>query len=179
MSECTFEPYLSAYHDRELDADLREQVERHLAACPACSAQLREIEELSLCIARADLADVGEHELTHMHEAVDAIGAEQIYGRQLLRTAGFFGALAASVLIISAVWLRELPSGNAGPAMSERATLALPPEWERVAINLRADPRPGLADDSPFSPRYAAAVDWMLKSLAQTERKPWVKPNSL
>jgi len=34
------QPLLSAYHDRELDAAARADVADHVAACPACQAQL-------------------------------------------------------------------------------------------------------------------------------------------
>lgn len=37
------EPMLSAYLDGELDADERAAVERHVADCPACAAELREL----------------------------------------------------------------------------------------------------------------------------------------
>ncbi len=40
-------PQLSAYLDGELDARVRQRVAAHLAACPACSAQLERLRALS------------------------------------------------------------------------------------------------------------------------------------
>ncbi|MDP1735727.1 MAG: zf-HC2 domain-containing protein [Sulfuritalea sp.] len=40
-------PELSAYLDRELDADGRQRVAAHLAACPVCAARFAELQALS------------------------------------------------------------------------------------------------------------------------------------
>jgi hypothetical protein len=43
-------------------------------------------------------------------------------------------------------------------------------EWERVAVSLHADPRPGLLQDSnesPFSSTYT--VNWMIDGLTPQE----------
>jgi len=39
--------WLPAYHDGELSAGRRQQVEKHLLTCPDCSAELQAIEDLS------------------------------------------------------------------------------------------------------------------------------------
>jgi anti-sigma factor RsiW len=46
MSQHIFE-WLPAYHDGELSAGRRQQVERHLETCPACRDELQAIVELS------------------------------------------------------------------------------------------------------------------------------------
>ena len=178
MSDCIFQKHVGPYHDHELDAETRRGIAQHLSTCPTCTAELAAIRELSARIASAELNTIDDAELARMHEAVNRAAGEDTRGPQLLRTAGFFGALAASVLVISGVWLRELSSVPRNAAVSWGPP-ALAPEWQRVAVNMRADPRPGMLDDSPLSPRYAVAVDWMLSSLATMERKTWAKPNSL
>lgn len=179
MNECGLQEYLSPYLDGELDPELRKQVEAHLQTCPACDEQLQILRDVSSRIALAHFEDVNSRALDRMHHAIDQAAADDARGLQIWRTAGFFTALAASVLIVAGVWLWQLPPAAPRGTVAGRPQHALAPDWERVAIDLRAEPRPGLLDDSPLSPHYAAAIDWMLSSLVPTERKSWVKPNSL
>ena len=70
---------------------------------------------------------------------------------EFLRTAGMLSALAASILIISSVWLVEFPSRHAaalspGVAVVPASDLGtLPadlPDWEQTALTLRVEPLP-------------------------------------
>ncbi len=178
MDDCDFHPYLSPYHDDELEPALRGKVEQHLASCDACTMELAAIHDLSLRVSQLNSSAMQAVELERIHAAVERAAWEKRASLSLARTATLFGALAASILLISGVWLLDVipPSGPGSAAIGGLARTPAP-EWEVVAMTLHADPRPGVADDSPFSPRYASAIDWMLDNLVPTERKPWEKPS--
>src|SRR5436305_1376487 len=119
MSECEFHLRVQAYHDGELrhDEAARRAVEAHLPACPACVAELQQLREISMMLAPAAIATDVEptaDEVRGMHRAVADAAREQAPS-SLLRLGGLLGAMAASILIISAAWLAEAPS-PAGPA---------------------------------------------------------------
>ena len=176
MERCQFTDRLGAYHDGELDAGTRRQIERHLMSCTSCAAELAAIRGLSRRVTDAR-DEIAPEEMRRIGQAL----AGEIHAAESLRSlwpiARMLGALAASILIISGVWLHDLSQDRA-TATAGAGPVALAPEWERVAVTLRADPRVGEGNDSVFLPRYAAAVDWMVKNLTPVERKPWAKPNS-
>lgn len=196
MSTCEFQLRVAALHDGELPPPAARLVRAHLAHCPSCAAELSALRGLSARITGeiAARADSDAPALAGMHRAVDRAAAAMtdadLKTLPLLRTAGLLGALAASVLIIAGVWLLDAPpapqlADEAGAGSATAGTLvAIPPDWERVATTLRAQPRPGVVgDDSPFAPHYAAAIDWMLDGLlpppaAPNEVKPWSGPRS-
>ena len=192
MAECRFQLRLDAYHDGELDAAERGRVEAHLATCATCAAELAEIRALSARIgAAAAVGAIDADEARGMHEAVRresrAVRDERERSIPLVRTAGMLSALAASLLIISGVWLMELRPGSRGPRPGPIARTEIQPEWERVAMTLRADPRPELLDESRFadSPHYAAETEWMLRGLDLNnnavnpgDQRSWEKPGS-
>ena len=177
MSECNFQLLIDAFHDRELDREATAQVERHLTECEACKAQLASLRDLSARISvAAGSRGINHAETARLHQAVSNAGDLKSDSLPLFRTMGLLGALAASVLIVSGVWLLDTKSNELSSVSPNNAPVALAPEWERVATTGYADPSPGLLGDTFFSPRYA--VDWMLDDLTVTERKPWAKPKS-
>jgi anti-sigma factor RsiW len=196
MTACEFQHRVTALYDGELDDLAARRVRAHVDECPTCAAELAALEELSARIT-ADLAALGEADaaaIAVMHDAVDRAAAApaeaNLIPLPLFRTAGLLGALAASVLIVAGVWLLDAPrrSRLAGGELTAPGAadelVAIPPDWERVATTLRAQPRLGvLGDDSPFAPHYAAAIDWMLDGLlpppaVPNEAKSWSGPRS-
>ena len=191
---CEFRAGVALLHDGELDAGDADLVRAHVARCATCAAELAELRELSARIAAdvSTLDDVDGTALAAMHRAVDRAAAFEdanLAPLPLLRTAGLLGALAASVLIVAGIWLLDAsrgsrPMGGIGNAGVRGDLVAIPPDWERVATTLRAQPRPGVVgDDSPFAPHYAAAIDWMLDGLlpppaVPNEAKSWSAPRS-
>jgi anti-sigma factor RsiW len=170
MSDCRrFQFLLAAHHDGELrDHKARRALEEHLVDCPHCAAELAQMRDLSAQIASAIATREGvtERAVIEMHRAVDEVMNAAVVDQPFLRTAGLLTGLAASVLIISGIWLFELNRSEAGDGISVAdAPVVLSPDWERVAMTLRAEPRPAIGGDSVFSPRYAAAIDWMLDNL--------------
>lgn len=170
MSECEFQLLIGAYHDGELDAAMMRQVERHVEECAACRGELAAMRDLSARIAAVRLDEIDRVESLRLHKAIDeAVDAGQ-ESLPLFRTAGLFAAMAASVLIISGVWLLDLKPAGRPPGMSGGTSVVLAPEWEQVAMTLHADPRPQTVEDSLYAPRYANTVKWMLDGLVLTER---------
>ena len=53
-------PKLSAYADGELSEFERERVRRHVAGCPSCAAELRELEEMAALLGQLPEADPPE-----------------------------------------------------------------------------------------------------------------------
>lgn len=186
MGDCTFKFRLVAHYDRELDAGASRRVEAHVAHCPACRAELEAMRELSVRVAAASTgaADV-DAIVARMHRAVDRAADQDHASLPLLRTAGLLAALAASVLIVSGIWMldtRRDPRRADASARPAHEPAAISPDWERVAMTLHAAPRPGIAGDSVLTPRYAASIDWMLNSLrpinGPNQGKPCAEPNS-
>jgi anti-sigma factor RsiW len=181
MKDCDFQPLLGPYHDGELDSPSVERVERHLPECPACAAELTLLRGMSTQIAAAPGTDIDPAESARLHSAIDRASNEADDIQPLFRTAGLLAALAASVLIVSGVWLLDTRGADLGARSAGQAPASMvvsAPEWERVAVTLRAEPRSGLTNDSVYAPRYASTVQWMLDGLIPTERKPWAKPKS-
>lgn len=178
MSDCHSQLLIDAYHDRELDRESMAKVERHLTECTACTAHLASLRDLSARInVAAGSRGINQKETSRLHQAVtNAEHSSESDSLPLFRTMGLLGALAASVLIVCGVWLLDTKYPELNSALPGNASVALAPEWERVATTGYADPSPGLSGDTFFSPRYA--VDWMLDDLTVTERKPWAKPKS-
>jgi len=176
MSQCNCQSLLGTYHDRELDRLASREVELHVQDCELCAAELAFMRGISARIADIQPPEITLAELARIHDAIDQAAEDQPGSLSLMPTMRFLGALAASILIISAVWLLDLRARPevVGPST---ATLALAPEWEHIAVTLHADPRLTIVDDSLFSPRFALAVEWMLDSLTPLEPKPWVKPS--
>ena len=175
MSDCQFQSRVEAYHDGELAAEGRRAVEEHVAACDACAAELAWLRSVSQSLGRRRGADVTPALLDRVHAAVDAAGEESqrdAYPISLYRTAGALMAIAASVLIVSCVWLNELPApaGPGNPAGG--VAVAEAPAWERVALTLRADPLPSGLDGEAYL-ADARLADWVLRGLGgSSERRP-------
>lgn len=174
MNECEFQFRLSSYHDGELDLDAALSVEQHLGQCPVCRAELAGLREMSAGIAIAGSlpgrGEIDRLERLRLHQAIDQTVDEQDDSLPMFRTMGLLGAMAASVLIVSGVWLLELRTNGVKPHRPTGDNLAMLPDWQRVALTLRADPRPEMVEDSFYAPKYAGAVNMMLDGLQLSER---------
>jgi anti-sigma factor RsiW len=161
MLQCDFQHLLNAYHDGELDERARREVEAHARTCEGCAAQLAAMRDLSGLIrvgarARGAVDAPRPEELARMHAAISR-AAREARDRPLLRIAGGLSAVAASVLIISGVWLIELrgqgPVGGSGPKAAQTAQVAteFPKVWEQVATG-RYVPPVFLGNDQGYQP---------------------------
>ncbi|MBT2119063.1 zf-HC2 domain-containing protein [Dyella sp. LX-66] len=104
---------LHAYLDDELDAAQSVEMERHVAACPACAAAQREHERLRKALAQPELYRRAPDALRRQWEAPPAVAAVPRRRRPLAlaAAAGFIGAL----LLSTPAWL-WLARPDAAPA---------------------------------------------------------------
>jgi predicted anti-sigma-YlaC factor YlaD len=156
MSDCKYQQFLGAYHDGELDSRTHEDVHQHVQTCCLCREQLAHVRKLSNLIRTVDLekttTDIQPEELRRVHSAVRRVQHNQ----PLLRIAGYMSAVAASILIISAAWLMELPHGQT-PQRSDRVAVINTPDWERIA-SIDYTPATSVYDPMPVgAPTYALA----------------------
>lgn len=176
---CPFQSQVGSYHDGELagDATARTTVERHLANCATCADELTWLRRVSTTLAKSgDDGVLAPATLDRIHDAVDAEAdaaeAARFDLRRLYRAAGALSAVAASILVLSCAWLNTLPDrggstrGNTGPTPQQVASM--PEAWERVAVDLRADPvvPSGVAEGD------RNLADWMLQGLNGGEVTP-------
>ena len=183
MPDCQFQPRLEAYHDGELPPEARRAVEQHLARCEMCTAELAWLRSVSQSLSLRHTPDLTRDQLSRLHRAIDTAAADQTttpesYPISLYRAAAALAAIAASVLIVSCVWLNELPAGPARPTVTGPGPVAAAevPAWERVAMTLRADPLPsGLDAEAHLAD--ANLADWMLRGLgAAPQHNPQPNP---
>lgn len=175
MSDCRYLSRVGLFHDQELDADRCRELQRHLQACDVCTAELAALRKISGLIHARDAEWANGRQMARLHQTLDAAARQERASRTLIRSSLSWAALAASVLIVSGVWLADSQPAQQSTMVSGSSAMAPAPEWQMVAMTLHADPRQGVTDDSPLSPRYAAAIQWMLDNL--TEQKPWAKPS--
>ena len=112
MNVCQQSEKLSAYHDGEMTAASRQEMERHLGQCPRCQTELEELRTLSNSFGALPTPQASPAVLARMHRQVDQLAARSIYH---MMEAG--AAAAAAVLIFCMVaLLRQAPSPAAAPA---------------------------------------------------------------
>ena len=146
MNECEHACRLSAYHDGELDPATRAALERHLAKCSDCTAELARIRGLSGLLGGLAKGDPSPRALRRFHAA-----AEQAASGVIWRTASALTAAAAAILVVCGLWLwRGASAGeSAGPM----------PVWEAVMLQRPAEP-------SISSPDEQLAM-WMVQDLSR------------
>lgn len=146
MNSCEYSEKLSAYHDDELEGEARLAVERHVAQCPRCAAELSRLRKLSALLGRCADAEVSATGMRRLHALADRSA-----GGDILRWAMTMTALAASVLIACSVLLwRQYGASHGAQAL---------PEWEMNVIQ-----RPS---DSVASSSEDQFVTWMIQDLSE------------
>ncbi len=146
--DCPEELRLSAYHDGELPAADRADVDRHLLGCPPCRAYVADLGRTSAWLATAAAASVaGLSPLARarLHRRVDAT-LEQ----GLVRFGWRLSGLAAAVVLAGSAWM-TWAAGAAAPAGT--ATVATLPPW--VAVQAAAGADPVSASQPPATPAAA------------------------
>lgn len=158
MNSCDM-AILNAYVDDELDASSRQRVETHVRGCALCARELHALQELSRSMAEYPFADLDPHELARVHKAIKSDDVDPVW-----RLGGVLSAMAASVLIVSGVWLTQIPRLSTQTVRS-----AAPPQnWERIAVNLRVDPFQ--VNQQPTQFADADLAELMLEGLRGNER---------
>jgi anti-sigma factor RsiW len=132
---------LNAFIDGELDDDARQRVERHLFDCPACAREVASLRKLSALFRSEKYDDITPSELSRVHTAIENDADAPIF-----RLGGAVGLIAASILIIAAAWMMELPGKQAPVRLHSPMTASS--QWETVATTLRVEPPlPAQEDD--------------------------------
>jgi anti-sigma factor RsiW len=161
MNPCPVQSQLDAFHDGELQPVAREEIADHLGRCSTCARRVESLRHLSGLFGelKGQVArqTIEPGELSAIHEAVDATASPMRIDAGFIRAAGVLMTMAASVLIVSAVWLVELHHGSAPAGSGPIATAPMQP-WERVAMG---DPATEGGADSETN----YAVNWMVDSL--------------
>ena len=163
MSQCTYQSSLAAYHDGQMPPERVRELERHLPSCAACSAELRDLSQLSQLLGTARPEGNRPDELARAHAAVEETEHSGIENRGVMRLIVGLSAVAASVLIISGAWLYDAPQPTS-LQISQHQPVA-EQAWERwasagpIASPINAPPAGmALRDDRNFQD----TVDWMI-----------------
>lgn len=106
---CSQSQLLSAYHDGELTAAQRQELELHIAQCPACAAELTELQSISNLFTAAARPHLSHFSQFRIRQAAEALPRDQI-----LRLARRVRAIAACVLLGASVWLWNQSGGVSG-----------------------------------------------------------------
>jgi anti-sigma factor RsiW len=146
---------LSAYHDGELDAATRAEVQRHLDQCPACAVELAELSAMSQWFAQSPRPRLSQIALHRLHN-----GADATMQRDMLRLARFVQAIAACVLVSASIWLmnssRSAPATLSQAVSQDSQTPAAPP-WTGLAVEATAETN-NLDVSSPAAAAYLADI---------------------
>jgi anti-sigma factor RsiW len=157
MSDCSFTQQIDAYHDGELDAARRADVERHLAQCADCAAALERLRSMSRWFADAPAPRLSQISLQRLHRRVDAVMDEG-----LLWTARILSGIAAAVLIVGSIWLVHVSTVPRSAVVQVSST----PPWAGI---------PASASDAELTSLSAStpAAQWYLtENSSRTEQLP-------
>jgi anti-sigma factor RsiW len=147
MSECSQNNLrlLHRYHDGELDSADRRQVEQHLSECAECRGQLNELRALSGRLVEVRLDPITSDEQDRLHQAISAV-TSGFTDHAIIRMAFSMAAIAASLLIVTSVWLVTSMQGRSDASGAGGS----PQDWQQVAMTLHSD---------------SHLPDWMVHSL--------------
>jgi anti-sigma factor RsiW len=154
---CSISNRLSAYHDGELDAASRVEVERHLSQCPACAVELAELKAMSNWFEESQRPRLSQIALYRIHGQAD-----WVVRKDLLRFARTVQAIAACVLVAASIglmWSHGSASGleaTGFEATGAQAVQAAPP-WLGLAVQTTAETNQ-LDVSSPAAAVYLADV---------------------
>lgn len=111
MNDCEQAVRLSAYHDGELPAAARAEMERHIRLCPTCAAELERLRELTRMARQAPAIAIPPGVLERLHQRVDPLRA-----RAINRWAEALAAIAAMILVACTAGLATQDQGGGAPA---------------------------------------------------------------
>jgi anti-sigma factor RsiW len=146
MAHCEYADRLTRYHDGELSAERRRELDAHLAGCARCAAELRKLRGLSGLLSEAHAPAAPKGMTERLHRAVAAAGGTGVI--RLCRAASL--AAAALLVACAVVTLR----GPGEPAQAAPAAA-----WEVAAVTLDPD----LAGRGTGE----AAALWLMQDLAR------------
>jgi anti-sigma factor RsiW len=156
MPDCSFACRIDAYYDGELEPEAQGAFEEHLGGCADCRRELASLRQLSGHFASTEVSSLTRTELRRLYDTPKAEPE-----RSLFSFAVGLLATAASLLIVSAAWLSEIPPVKpAAPVVAMHDV----PDWERFAMSGQTELPPGLGDRTAVAD--ADLADWMLSGLS-------------
>jgi anti-sigma factor RsiW len=150
--DCEKFAQVHAYHDGELGAGARAEVESHLAACAACAALLADLRGLTRMIADAPLAAMPDRLASRFHGAWYQAAAAD---RGALRTVSWLTGAAAALLVGAILmWPHARPTA---PAARSNA-------WEIAAVTppTSGEPHAGSEEDA----KLVRVAQWIANDLS-------------
>ncbi len=150
MSECEHSSRLSAYHDGELPAAGRAELERHLGECPRCAAELEAIRKLSRLLGTALPEEMPAALPARLHRAIDRLPSP----KSIIRLAEALAAVAAGILLTCILALSWQSPTSASPD--------IPPAWEIEAAV-------GPADEASADSSEQSLVSWIVLDLSRKD----------
>ncbi|HUT56444.1 MAG TPA: anti-sigma factor [Phycisphaerae bacterium] len=145
MTDCGQADRLSAYYDGEIPEPERAALEAHIRGCPLCAVEMARLQRLSRLIGSTGRMEMSPQALERLHQSFDL--QPRI---ALLHMAEVFASVAASILIVSGVWLWMISTANEAAGQI--------PVWETVAV-------------APQDPSGAAAQEqlaqWIIQDLSR------------
>ncbi len=148
MTPCDFEILIGPYHDRELDEQRAAEMAQHIVECRSCAEQLAHVRRLSGVIGRIPLDPISGIERTRVYRVVDEL-PRSLAERAMIRMAGGLAALAASLLVVTSLWLMGTGSASGIPVVSQPA-----------AINVNITPASSWPDQANSNLSH-----WMVRNL--------------
>jgi len=156
MKDCDQRPRLDAYHDGELDAVERAELERHLPGCPRCNAEFEAMGRMSVFFGAPDGSKVSDAELSQLAKAVRANPSALALGRLFTQT-----LVAAAVVLASGVATSVYLGRRTGAAAHEAMVLDFATTPTHTQGGTRAiGPVAGVVDES-----QAQLAQWIVDDL--------------
>jgi anti-sigma factor RsiW len=148
MNECEHLSRVGAYHDGELPDAWAAEMERHLADCPECAAELARLRALSRLVSSAAQPEMSPAAMAQLHRRID-----QLSGMGLRRMAETLAAIAATILVIcSAAFFVLREPAQAGS------------QWDELTVS-----EPGI-EVTAGSPDDQIA-SWMVQELSEKDKR--------
>src|SRR5438067_2473802 len=128
MASCPTIQELEAYLDCELDPARAALIERHLTACPLCSAEYARVRSTSQLFANTPGPRLSQISLHRLHANLESV-IRQERDQSVVRIARIFSALAACIVVAGSLWLTRI---------HDKPAQAAPP-WTDVAFATDSD----------------------------------------
>jgi anti-sigma factor RsiW len=157
-SMCEFEKLVGLYHDDELDELRTAGMREHLLECPVCAGHLADLRRISGCLGTIPLDGISGIERARMFRVADSLPMS-LAERAMIRMGAGLAAIAASLLIVTSLWLV-----GAGGSAARGQVISTPPAEDKalaVADNLDL-PRMDAASQDQANSNLS---HWMVRNL--------------
>jgi len=141
---CPFTEQLDAFHDGELDEASRARIERHLAECPECSAEIGRLQSISQLFVSLPAPRLSQISMHRLHRWTDEAMEEG-----LLRIMRVLSAVAACLLVAGSALLVKTRENR-----TVEASMPVAPPWADVVDT--SDNSSSVAYSTPAAAWYLA-----------------------